>query len=250
MPVPRHTRQVLDATHVFPVAIRVLVLLKAATIRVLTVVAREALVGAETLVGTHRAGVVGVVQQEEIGGVDPEDQRTLMARQGTSPIGEVMGAVAGGPTEVDREDLQAETRMIQTQGRVRGGCGASIGIPAICFMPMARASMRRKCRRTLPCVVPHNMGMARLVASEHRGVPCRRAAWRVVRWLGNCEDNNVSDEQLRNSEEFPRLDLMFAQELVRVAETSCAELAIRLKSPREARRSSHKVATGRQLYRF
>ena len=102
-------------------AIRVRVLLKAATIQVLTVATLEALVGGATLVGTHPAEVVGVVRPEEVVAVDPEGQQTLMARQGTSPVGEFMGTVAGGPTEADQEDLQAETRMIKIQGRIRGG---------------------------------------------------------------------------------------------------------------------------------
>ena len=61
-----------------------------------------------------------------------------------------------------------------------------------------------------------NSEMCRVVA-PHGGI--------VVHWLGMCEDNSVSDEQLRNSDEFPRLDLMFAQEPVRIAEADSAELA-------------------------
>ena len=73
---------------------------------------------------------------------------------------------------------------------------------------------------------------------------------RVVAPHGECEDNSVSDEQLRNSDEFPRLDLMFALELVRIAEADCAEFATCMKSLREAQLSCHQVVTGRQFYKF
>ena len=47
----------------------------------------------------------------------------------------------------------------------------------------------------------------------------------VMKWLGRCEDRAISNEQLQQSGEFPRLDLMLAQELVRVADADCPELA-------------------------
>ena len=172
-------------------AIRVRVL-KAATVQVLTVATLRALVGGATLVGTHPARLVGVVRPEEMVEVDPEAQRTLMARQGTSPIGGVMRMMAGGPTEADQEDLQAETRMIQIQGPIREGLLVEPVLESShLFKPMARASMRRGCRRILPSgrfpqpwewrdwVLGLNSEMYRVVA-PHGGI--------VVRWLGVCED--------------------------------------------------------------
>ena len=71
-----------------------------------------------------------------------------------------------------------------------------------------------------------------------------------MRWLAKCADERSSDEQLQLSDECPRPDLMFAQELVRIADDGCPALAARMKSVRESRLTNQKVATRRELFRL
>ena len=73
---------------------------------------------------------------------------------------------------------------------------------------------------------------------------------RVVEWLAKCQDPDVSDGSLQHSGESPRLDLMLAQELVRVADASCLELTTRTKRFREARMPEQTMVTRREMFSF
>ena len=99
--------------------------------------------------------------------------------------------------------------------------------------------------------IPSALGVDRLGVSLELGVVPRGCpTWVVMRWLGKREDRRITNEQLQRSGEFPRLELMFAQEPVRIADADCPELATRMKSLRESRPSSQRVVTGRGLRRF
>ena len=73
----------------------------------------------------------------------------------------------------------------------------------------------------------------------------------VMEWLAKAEDlDGVPDKDLRQSDEFPRLDMLLASELYMSAKTVCKELAIRMKTLQERSMAVHSVAPGRELYRF
>ena len=64
----------------------------------------------------------------------------------------------------------------------------------------------------------------------------------ALRWLSKCEDYSVSSEQLRHSGEFPRVDLMFAGESVRISQLH--ELLAKSKADAEVRaRLGHENTT-------
>ena len=72
-----------------------------------------------------------------------------------------------------------------------------------------------------------------------------------MEWLAKAEDlETVSDKDLRQSDEFPRLDTLLASELYQNAKAGCKELAIRMKTLQERRTATHSMVPGRELYRF
>ena len=88
--------------------------------------------------------------------------------------------------------------------------------------------------------------------SEHgvvqNGIPHSQ---RVMAWLGKAEDiDNVTDDVLRTSDEFPRLDLILATELFNNAKAGCPELAIRMRGIKETRMTNRSIVTGRELCRL
>ena len=69
-----------------------------------------------------------------------------------------------------------------------------------------------------------------------------------MEWLGKAEDlDNVPDEYLKNSDEFPKLDIILATEIFKNAKAGCNELAILMRTLKESRMTSRKVAKGREL---
>ena len=74
---------------------------------------------------------------------------------------------------------------------------------------------------------------------------------RVMTWLGKAEQLDIAPASaLEDSEEFPRLDVLLAEELFKKADSGCQELSTRTKSLRGARLTNRTVAKGRVLLLF
>ena len=71
-----------------------------------------------------------------------------------------------------------------------------------------------------------------------------------MKWFAKAKDEPVNDEMLQTPCEFPRLGLVLAQELIRIAYADCPERATRTTAFREARLSAHKMVTCREISRL
>ena len=77
----------------------------------------------------------------------------------------------------------------------------------------------------------------------------------AMQWLSGVfrldgDANSVPDEALQHSEEFPKLDVLLAIELMNCAEQGCPSVYIRMESLRDHRLNAHSLISGREVLRF
>ena len=74
--------------------------------------------------------------------------------------------------------------------------------------------------------------------------------WLSVVFKLEARPDAVPDSTLTDSGVFPKLDLVWAQELMKVAEKGCTSIFIKLKQVRSHRLNEHSLVTGREALRF